>query len=183
MHLSYDSRKQVKPEEPKELVLPAIATGPLMNHLRILRLPAYSTRFPCFIIALSRCPVIEDLCIEECVGAIPPEVEEPLPRNVLKHLKALSAPFVFVQRCLPGRQLKHIRTTLSRGNSLGTLLLSVQSHSPRLEELALCAGQIYIADLLNSILSALRHLRGLYISLLNFQTQPKEVDRPLISQE
>ncbi|PSS30991.1 hypothetical protein PHLCEN_2v2479 [Hermanssonia centrifuga] len=50
VHLSYDSRKQVKPEEPEELVLPAIATGPLMNHLRgslLIRLDFHALSLHC----------------------------------------------------------------------------------------------------------------------------------------
>ncbi|KAJ3551150.1 hypothetical protein NM688_g4887 [Phlebia brevispora] len=168
-HLSYDapSMAQMNADDPREDFLPALAIGPTMKSLRVLRLPGASPRFPCFVMALSKCPSVRELLIQtqfdrptlhhQMMGPM-----GPLPAGVLPRLQALNAPYTFVERCLHNRPIKHITTSFDPRARMEIQLSLLRLHHPQLEEIAVTAHQRLVQQVL-PLLVGFRRLRGLYL--------------------
>jgi hypothetical protein len=186
-HLSYDIiNGSPAPEDDPEVLFPALSTGPLMHSLRTIRLPSNAVFLPCFQSALSRCPAIENLYIDQNTTDFRPHgldgvsVYQPLRNPVLCNLKAVIAPSGFIEGCILSKDsqltLKHIRiTNLLYGAAAMGFLNLVRLKCPDLEELVVCLGPLSNTSLLDILLTSMPSLRGLHVTVSKFAMPSKDV--------
>ncbi|KIP07076.1 hypothetical protein PHLGIDRAFT_432214 [Phlebiopsis gigantea 11061_1 CR5-6] len=174
--LSYDA--VCGPVEDPELFLPVLSTGPHMQFLRTLRIPSFAVFFPCFALALSRCPLLENLHLVIPDLSAPttllptPDSYPLLSPGSLSNLRAISAPFGFLEHCIlkrdSGVRLTHITISDMLRYPDGILGL-VKDTCPDLEELGLSMHQFPLDSYphtfwLQAIFNAFPKLRGLHIA-------------------
>ena len=174
--LSYDAVGGSS-EDP-ELFFPALATGPIMRSLKTFRMPALATSFPCFVLALSRCPLLENLCFAS--PSLSPPLRPPppldtwplLPPGYLSNLQAINAPSDLIQYCIlrreTGIRLKHITISNMLRYTDG-ILGAVRDTCPELEELVMCVTQFPLDTFprpfwVQAVFTAFPKLRGLHVT-------------------
>lgn len=187
-HLSYDAPLPLFSDhnEP-EVLFPALAVLPRpMHSLRTLRLPAHAQHFPCFVGALSQCASVENLYIEPSpppqIGALTP-VDHSLPvlrRKILPRLKAVCASPHFVQSLIMSRDdqmdLKHISIRGQKYNPMAVLEL-VRERCQGVEEIVIDLPILDDMSPLDLLLTDLRALRGLFVTVNSLRLPHKEVYR------
>ena len=170
-HFSYDApTAQAKPDDPDELVFPALATGSVMHSLTTLHLPGACYRFPCFVMALLQCPNVEELYIADSerfdasFPMIAVDRKFSLPAHALQQLRAIHAPFEFVMSCTTDRPIRHVATDLTRQFSRHQQLLDFQERFAELEELVIHVSNTS-ATRVHGLLRPFSRLEGLFVEI------------------
>ena len=185
-HLSYEVSNIPGSADDPEVLFPALATGPSMRSLRTLRLPSVAASLPCFQSALSRCPEVENLYVEEneyfrhhpFLHGHP--AYPPLARGTLPKLKAISAPSSFLDGCILQKDhqlpFRHISITNPLYGGEATFILDViKLKCPELEEFVVRLADLRDTTWLNSVLTDLPGLRGLHVVVLHYFISFKHV--------